>query len=58
VQVLGAVLDPRTVDEIGEAVETLVELYSDQLPPEKNGFISPSATQAAWYAEHGMEVAA
>jgi len=48
----------RTVAELREAVETFVDLYNEQLLPEKNGFLSPSATRAAWYAQHGAEVAA
>jgi transposase InsO family protein len=37
----------RTVAEVREAVETFVDLYNDQWLPEKNGFMSPSATRAA-----------
>jgi transposase InsO family protein len=48
----------RTVAELREAVETFVDLYNTQWLPEKNGFMSPSATRAAWYAQRGMEVAA
>jgi len=48
----------RTVAELREAVESFVELYNTQWLPEKNGFISPSATREAWYAQHGVEVAA
>jgi len=48
----------RTVAELREAVETFIDLYNEHWLPEKNGFMSPSATRAAWYAQHGMEVAA
>jgi transposase InsO family protein len=48
----------RTVAELRAAVARFVELYNTQWLPEKNGFMSPSATRAAWYARHGMEVAA
>jgi putative transposase len=48
----------RTVAELREAVEAFVDLYNEQWLPEKNGFRSPSATRATWYAQHGMEVAA
>ena len=48
----------RTVAELREAVETFVDLYNEQWLLEKNGFMSPSATRALWYAQHGMEVAA
>jgi len=43
---------PQTngVAEVREAVDTFVDLYSDRWLPEKNGFISPSATREAWYA--------
>ena len=44
--------------ELREAVEKFVELYNEHWLPEKNGFMSPSATRAAWYAQHGTEVAA
>jgi len=45
----------RTVAELREAVETFVDLYNEQWLLEKNGFMSPSATRAAWYgsAWHG-----
>jgi hypothetical protein len=39
-------------------VEAFVELDNEHWLFEKNGFLSPSATRAAWYAQHGMEVAA
>ena len=48
----------RTVAELRTAVEQFVDLYNEQWLPEKNGFMSPSATRAAWYAQHGTEVAA
>jgi len=48
----------RTVAELRAAVETFVDLYNEQWLPEKNGYLSPSATRAAWYAQHGTEVAA
>ena len=48
----------RTVAELRAAVETFVDLYNEHWLPEKNGFMSPSATRAAWYAQHGTEVAA
>ena len=48
----------RTVAELRAAVETFVDLYNEQWLPEKNGFMSPSATRAAWYASRSMEVAA
>jgi len=48
----------RTVVELREAVETFIDLHNECWLPEKNGFMSPSATRAAWYAQHGMEVAA
>jgi len=48
----------RTVAELRAAVEAFVELYNEQWLPEKNGYLSPSATRAAWYAQHGTEVAA
>jgi len=48
----------RTVAEVREAVETFVERYNTQWLPEKNGFMSPSATRAAWYARGTQGVAA
>ena len=48
----------RTVAELRAAVEAFVDLYNEQWLPEKNGFMSPSATRAAWYASRGTEVAA
>lgn len=48
----------RTVAEVREAVETFVDLYNAQWLPEKNGFMSPSATRAAWYARQAQGVAA
>jgi len=48
----------RTVAEVREAVDTFVDLYNDQWLPEKNGFMSPSATRQAWYAQQAQEVAA
>jgi putative transposase len=48
----------RTVAEVREAVEAFVDLYNDQWLPEKNGFLSPSATREAWYARQAQEVAA
>jgi len=48
----------RTVAEVREAVDTFVDLYNDQRLPEKNGFMSPSATREAWYAREDQEVAA
>ena len=48
----------RTVAEPREAVETFVDLYNEQWPPEKNGFLSPSATRKAWYAGQAQGVAA
>jgi len=48
----------RRLAELREAVETFIDLYNEQWLPEKNGFMSPSATRAAWYARRGMEVAA
>ena len=48
----------RTVAEVREAVETFVDLYNAQWLPEKNGFLSPSATRALWCVQHGMGVAA
>jgi hypothetical protein len=36
------------VAELREAVETFVDLYSDQWMPEKNGFLSPSATRQVY----------
>lgn len=44
--------------EVREAVDTFVDLYNDQWLPEKNGFISPSATREAWYARQAEGVAA
>lgn len=44
--------------ELRAAVEAFVDLYNTQWLPEKNGFLSPSQARAAWYARHGMEVAA
>ena len=44
--------------ELRAAVEAFVDLYNEQWLPEKNGFMSPSATRAAWYASRGAEVAA
>ena len=56
------ILTSRTVAELRAAVEELMEefidLYNEQWRPEKNGFRSPSETRAAWYAQHGVEVAA
>jgi hypothetical protein len=46
------------VADVREAVDTFVDLYNDQWLPEKNGFISPSATREAWYARQAQEVAA
>jgi hypothetical protein len=37
------------VAEVRAAVDTFVDLYNDQWLPEKNGFISPSATREVWY---------
>lgn len=48
----------RTVAELRTAVEAFVDLYNEQWLPEKNGFMSPSQARAAWYAQHGMGVAA
>lgn len=48
----------RTVAELREAVETFIDLYNEHWLPEKNGYLSPSATRAAWYASRGTEVAA
>lgn len=48
----------RTVAAVREAVDTFVALYNDQWLPEKNGFISPSATREAWYARQARGVAA
>ena len=48
----------RTVAELREAVETFVDLYNTQWLPEKNGFMSPSATREAWYARGTQGVAA
>jgi len=48
----------RTVAELREAVETFVDLYNEQWLPEKNGFLSPSATRKAWYAGQAQGVAA
>jgi putative transposase len=48
----------RTVAELREAVETFVELYNEHWLPEKNGYLSPSATRAAWYAREAQGVAA
>jgi len=48
----------RTVAELRAAVETFVDLYNEQWLPEKNGFMSPSATRAAWYARGAQGVAA
>jgi transposase InsO family protein len=48
----------RTVVELRAAVETFIDLYNEQWLPEKNGFMSPSQTRAAWHAQHGAEVAA
>lgn len=48
----------RTAAEVREAVDMFVDLYNDQWLPEKNGFISPSATREAWYAWQAQEVAA
>jgi hypothetical protein len=48
----------RTGAEVREAVATSVELYNTQWLPEKNGFMSPSATRAAWYARQTQGVAA
>jgi len=44
--------------EVREAVDTFIELYNNQWLPEKNGFISPSATREAWYARQAQGVAA
>jgi len=44
--------------ELRAAVETFIDLYNEQWLPEKNGFLSPSPTREAWYAQHGAEVAA
>jgi len=48
----------RTVAEVRAAVDTFVDLYNDQWLPEKNGFLSPSATREAWYARQAQGVAA
>jgi len=48
----------RTVAELREAVEAFVDLYNEQRLPEKNGFLSPSATREAWYAGQAQGVAA
>jgi hypothetical protein len=39
-------------------VEKFGELYNEQWLPEKNGFLSPSATRKAWYARQAQGVAA
>ena len=44
--------------ELRAAVEAFVDLYNEQWLPEKNGYISPSATSAAWYARGAQVVAA
>jgi len=46
------------VAELRAAVEAFVELYNEQWLPEKNGFLSPLATRAAWYAREAQGVAA
>jgi len=48
----------RTVAELRAAVEAFVELYNRQWLPEKNGYLSPSATREAWYAREAQGVAA
>ena len=48
----------RTVAEVRDAVDTFVDLYNEQWLPEKNGFMSPSATREAWYARQDQGVAA
>ena len=48
----------RTVAELRAAVEAFVDLYNEQWLPEKNGFMSPSATRKAWYAGQAQGVAA
>ncbi len=48
----------RTVAELRVAVESFIDLYNEQWLPEKNGFLSPSATREAWYARQTQEVAA
>ena len=48
----------RTVAELRAAVEAFVELYNERWLPEKNGFMSPSATREAWYAGEAQGVAA
>jgi hypothetical protein len=46
------------VAELRAAVEAFVDLYNEQWLPEKNGFLSPSATRKAWYAGQAQGVAA
>ena len=48
----------RNVAEVRRAVDTFIALYNDQWLPEKNGFMSPSATREAWYARRAEGVAA
>jgi putative transposase len=48
----------RTVAELRAAVAAFVALYNEDWLPEKNGFLSPSATREAWYAREAQEVAA
>lgn len=48
----------RTVAEVRDAVEAFVDLYNNQWLPEKNGFMSPSATREAWYVREAEGVAA
>ncbi len=43
---------------VRDAVDTFVDVYNDQWLPEKNGFVSPSATREAWYARQVPDVAA
>ncbi len=48
----------RTMAELRARAEKFVDLYNEQWLSEKNGFMSPSATRAAWYAQRDTEVAA
>jgi len=48
----------RTIAELRAAFEAFVDLYNEQWLPEKNGYLSPSATRAAWYAREAQGVAA
>lgn len=45
-----------TIEEVREAVADFVELYNNEWPIEKNGYLSPRQAREAYY-EREMEAA-